>query len=125
MSKQKSLSPDQISEMKALVTRGESPKNIADKFKVGISTVHNYKARFKNDGLSFPSVRGRKSGTIEAPVSKAIKNVSGYSKPSSTAPASQVGNTFIVNGIPVTISASAKSVNINKTSSGITFEVNI
>lgn len=135
MSKTKALSEFQIAEMKTMVTDGVQPQKIADHYKIGISTVHNYKNKFKKEGLVFSSVRGREAqGGIKSPATSLFnnnvqRNNSIVSKTNAqTNPQNQMlsGSTFVINGTSVNVSSEAKSVNINKTAQGgIIFEINI
>ena len=121
----KRLSIEQIEQMKALVLKGTAPEDIAAQFNIAVSSVHNYKNRFKEEGLTFPNIRGRRpQRNTEAfkpkdsftPVQKDIKSpkqITGVIE-------GKDQFKFIVNGVSVQISGSAKSVNINKDS----FEVN-
>lgn len=49
-----------MDEMRTMVARGASPEDMAKYFGIAISSVHNYKKLFKKEGLSFPTVRGRR-----------------------------------------------------------------
>jgi hypothetical protein len=115
----KRLSHDQVEQMKLMVKNGNSPEDIAKHFGVAISSVHNYKARFKADGFKFPSVRGKRpTGSVETirPVSNATGQIS--------SPSQQINSeeyNFIVNGTSVKISGHAKNININKDSMEINF----
>lgn len=122
----KRLSIEQIEQMKAMVLKGTAPEDIAAQFNIAVSSVHNYKNRFKEEGLKFPNIRGRRpQRNLPAPVqtkqqitpvqkeAKSSKQVTGVVQ-------DQEQFKFIVNGVSVQVSGNAKSVNINKDS----FEVN-
>lgn len=62
----KRLSNEQIAEMQEMVVNGVSPEDISNHFQIAISSVHNYKKRFRDQGLNFPMVRGKRpSGSVE------------------------------------------------------------
>lgn len=112
----KRLSIEQIEQMKAMVLKGTAPEDIAAQFHIAVSSVHNYKNRFKEEGLAFPNVRGRRPQrnlVDQTPVQKETKQITGVVQ-------DKDHFKFIVNGVSVQVSANAKSVNINKDS----FEVN-
>lgn len=110
----KRLSIEQIEHMKSLVKEGVAPEDIAKKFNVAVSSVHNYKARFKAEGISFPNVRGRRPvGDKKLPEPKQVTGVVQKTDDTSFK--------FIVNGVSVQISAQAKSVNIDKNTMEIKF----
>lgn len=117
----KRLGIDQIQEMKDMVQNGIAPEDIAKHFNIAISSVHNYKARFKSEGLDVPNMRGKRpTGSVttssKAPVKKqqSVIGVVNQSKQSENFK-------FIVNGVSVQISAQAKSVNIDKNTMEINF----
>lgn len=115
----KRLSLDQVEQMKQMVKQGTAPEDIAKHFGVAISSVHNYKARFKADGVKFPSVRGKRpTGSVEAvtPVSKTIGQIN-----STAQQINAEEYKFIVNGTSVKISGHAKNINIDKDSMEINF----
>lgn len=110
----KRLSLVQVEELKQMVKNGKKPDDIAKYFNIAISSVHNYKARFKAEGETVPNLRGqRPSGSVK-PV-----NV-GTSKSTKSAPVSSKLNNdknpfnFVVNGVSVQVSSQAKSVNIDR-----------
>lgn len=114
----KRLSLQQVEQMKQMVQQGTAPEDIAKHFGVAISSVHNYKARFKAEGVNFPSVRGKRpTGSVEKkPVIGQIGN-----NVSSPQQIDGKGYKFIVNGTSVQISGHAKNVNIGKDSMEINF----
>jgi hypothetical protein len=114
----KRLSVEQIQQMKQMVQTGTSPEDIANHFKIAISSVHNYKKRFKTEGVNFPTVRGKRpTGSINPAT---LKN-------NNTTTIGQFKNDiangykFIVNGVSVEISSQAKKVSIGKDSMEINF----
>jgi transposase len=110
----KRLSIEQIEHMKSLVQEGVAPEDIAKKFNVAVSSVHNYKARFKADGMTFPNVRGKRPvGEKKLPEPKQVTGVIQKTE--------DANFKFIVNGVSVQISAQAKSVNIDKNTMEIKF----
>ena len=108
----KRLSLAEVENMKQMVQKGVAPEDIAKHFGIAISSVHNYKARFKAEGVNFPSVRGKRpTGSIEAhsngklpigqvDISSGPKKINGE------------GYQFVVNGTSVTISGHAKNISI-------------
>jgi transposase len=127
----KRLSTDQVEEMKAMVVQGVYPEDIAQHFHIAVSSVHNYKNRFREEGLQFPSVKGKRpSGAISPTdsLAKVREQMKPDSNRTSTTGSSVVGvmnNTstykFIINGVSVEIGDGAKSVNIGKDSMEIRF----
>jgi hypothetical protein len=113
----KRLSIQEIEQMKKMVQSGNAPEDIAKHFNVAISSVHNYKARFKADGMKFPSVRGKRpTGSVVAETARnPIVQASTAIK--------QIGDSyqFIVNGVKVQVSGNAKNVNIGKNSMEIDY----
>jgi hypothetical protein len=113
----KRLSAEQIQQMKQMVQTGISPEDISNHFKIAISSVHNYKKRFKEEGVNFPTVRGKRpTGSIETTLGNNNHNTIGQFKNQITD-----GYKFIVNGVSVQISAQAKKVSIGKDSMEINF----
>jgi transposase len=113
----KRLSIPEIEQMKKMVQSGNAPEDIAKHFNVAISSVHNYKARFKADGMKFPSVRGKRpTGSVAA------ESVRNPIVQASTA-IKQIGDSyqFVVNGVKVQVSGNAKNVNIGKNSMEINY----
>lgn len=118
----KRLSLEQVNQMKQMVQTGVAPEDIAKHFKIAISSVHNYKARFKAEGVKFPSVRGKRpTGSVAAqsqPTHKPMGQI--VSAPASTSVSGEVYK-FIVNGTSVQISGHARNINIDKDSMEIKF----
>lgn len=116
----KRLNPQEVEEMKKMVQNGSSPEEISKHFGVAISSVHNYKKKFKESGLTFPSVRGRRPlGTTEVK-----PNVQVQQKPIGQVNSGGMSNAnykFIVNGVSVQVSGQARNVNIGKDSMEINF----
>lgn len=72
----KRLTQDEINQMKQMVLEGVSPEDMSKHFNIAISSVHNYKKRFKDQGLSFPTIRGqRPSGDINVPKRDLVKEL--------------------------------------------------
>lgn len=110
----KRLSIEQIEQMKSMVQQGIAPEDISREFNIAVSSVHNYKARFKEEGMKFPVVRGKRPShgkvTPEPPqVTGVVNRVPGENFK------------FIVNGMSVEITGQAKAVNINKDSFEVKF----
>lgn len=114
----KRLSAQEVQELKSMVQQGVSPEDISRHFGVAISSVHNYKKRFKEAGVKFPSVKGKRPvGTIE-PATNAGKVVGQVVSQTSQA---KQNYQFVVNGVTVQVSGEAKNINIGKSSMEITF----
>lgn len=121
----KRLSLQDVQLMKSMVQKGIGPEDIAKHFNIAISSVHNYKNRFKQEGLKFPDVRGKRpTGSVDVGSSKETTTAS------AATPASAVSKqhvtmessmNFVVNGVTVQVSAEAKNVNITKDSIEINF----
>ena len=113
----KRLDISEIDKMKNMVLKGVYPEDIAQHFNIAVSSVHNYKKRFKDEGLDFPSVKGKRP-------SNSIKPKDTLNPQSQQQKTNVVGvvNTrivkeqyrFIINGISIEISPEAKYVNIGK-----------
>ena len=115
----KRLSLDQVEQMKQMVQQGTAPEDIAKHFGVAISSVHNYKARFKAQGVNFPSVRGKRpTGSVET-VTAVTKPIGQINSTPQQINAEEYK--FIVNGTSVKISGHAKNINIDKDSMEINF----
>lgn len=103
------LSIAQIDEMKKMVLDNVAPEIISKHFGIAISSVHNYKARFKAQGLTFNSVRGKRPKPVE-PTKDVVNGKNQVTGVFDTK--SKDSFKFIINGVSVQISAAAKSVNI-------------
>jgi transposase len=115
----KKLLPNEVQQMKLMVQKGISPEDIANHFKIAISSVHNYKKRFKQEGVDFPVVRGKRpTGSVERVSSVSNNNLSTIGQIKN-----QVTDNykFIVNGVSVEISSQAKKVSIGKDTMEIKF----
>lgn len=72
----KRLSATEMDEMRKMVVQGVSPEDMSKHFNIAISSVHNYKRRFKQDGLEFPTVRGqRPTGNVTKPFDDIVKEL--------------------------------------------------
>lgn len=117
----KRLSLQDIELMKTMVVKGVAPEDIAKHFNIAISSVHNYKKRFKLQGVKFPDVRGKRpTGSVDIQSDKDVKTTS-TSRHTGDVTAQSGAMDFIVNGVKVHVSAQAKNVNISKDSIEITF----
>lgn len=118
------LTDKQIEEMKTMVQKGVYPEDIAKHFKIAVSSVHNYKARFKSQGLKFPSVKGKRPANSLKPEESLNKSQnSSNNLPDSAQLKNENGShyKFVVNGISIEIGSGAKSINIGKDSMEIHF----
>lgn len=125
MAKQR-LSQDQVKELQKMVIKGVYPDDIARHFGVAVSSIHNYKKRFKDQGIKFPSVKGKRPGNAPMPgdIIQRIVPESNRSNVIGTMNSSHQNSSdykFIINGMSVLISAHAKSVNISDHSMEIIF----
>lgn len=48
-----------MKELQKMVMKGVYPDDIAKHFNIAISSIHNYKNKFKKEGLKFPSIKGK------------------------------------------------------------------
>lgn len=109
----KRLSLGEVQAMKDMVQKGIAPEDIAKHFGIAISSVHNYKNRFKAEGVKFPSVRGKRpTGSIESVTETSSSKI---------VLTKSDGYNFTINGVLVHVSGQAKSVNINKDGIEINF----
>lgn len=111
----KRLSPDQINDLQKMVVKGVYPDDIAKHFNIAVSSIHNYKKRFKEMGLDFPSIKGKKPSDALMPqdvVNHEVK-MDKTIKTHEDAPVNGNHIKFIINGIEVIISSGAKSINIS------------
>lgn len=121
----KRLKSQEIQEMKQMVSQGIAPDDIAKHFDIAISSVHNYKKRFKEEGLQFPSVKGKRpTGSVDVhvkPLNLANSTVKPIGQINSPTSLNQDDYKFIINGVSVKISGKAKNVNIGKDHMEINF----
>lgn len=126
----KGLKTYEIEEMKQMVIAGVAPEDISQKFDCAISTVHYYKAKFKKEGLEFPTIRGqRPTGEFKGGVKGTLKPTLGTINVPSMGmntnynalnPLTQM--LFIVNGVEIPVKPGtqvhvdngAKSINISQ-----------
>lgn len=109
----KRLSLQDIEHMKAMVKEGVAPEDIAKHFNIAISSVHNYKGRFKAEGLDFPNIRGKRpTGSVEIPSKKVYQLPKEEHTPSVDVAESKY--TFTVNGVVVQVTGTIQSVNITQ-----------
>lgn len=118
----KRLSIEDIQKMKNMVSKGVAPEDISNHFGIAISSVHNYKNRFKQEGMVFPAIRGKRpTGSVEATASskEPIKQPAQVNKPVNNKsqitlePSAQAFD-IVVNGVTVHISNEAKDVSVTK-----------
>jgi hypothetical protein len=113
-----------IEVMKNMVIKGIAPEDIAKHFNVAISSVHNYKTRFKQEGLNFPNVRGKRPTGSITTFGDDVKmsNDNRFIPVIDTHVVDQSSSmNFVVNGIRVHVSTGAKNVNITKDSIEVNF----
>ena len=146
MAKPKSVSIAQIEEMKQLIVQGIPPNKISEKFNISPSTVHNYKNKFRSEGLEFADIKGGRIANPKPVILTQQDKV--FNQPSSTlahsnvpsannvagaVPSSQLisntnsaqKNTFIVNGTAIRINTEVKSISIDKTDGNLLFDITI
>lgn len=113
----KRLNDAEKAELKQMVISGIAPDDISKHFGVAISSVHNFKKQLKDQGVQFPSVKGKRpTGAVAAQGS--VKAQAGVvnvpsSKPQTRQP-SAANTNLIVNGVSYEVSAQAKKVVIGK-----------
>jgi transposase len=118
----KRLSLEDIQQMKSMVQKGVAPEDIAKHFNIAISSVHNYKKRFKTEGINFPNVRGKRpTGSVNMENKTPVASVNTTEVKEQVSTTMQSGMNFVVNGVPVQVSAEAKNVNITKNSIEVKF----
>lgn len=111
----KNLSPEEVTRMKQMVIQGKTPEDIAKHFKCAVSTVHYHKGKFKKEGIDFKSVRGqRPKGVGETTPGNQNSNNLNLLNNSKTIEQTGSGINLTVNGVPITISSSAKGVIVSK-----------
>lgn len=111
----KRLTPKQLEEIKKMVINGVYPDDIAKHFGVAVSSIHNYKHRFKLDGLTFPSIKGKKPQNAPKPDEVTEKNTgSSHHDIIGVLDRNDDKNDyrFIIGGLSVIISKKAKAVTI-------------
>jgi hypothetical protein len=118
--KKKRLSKDKAAEIVKLLEEGRDAKELADNYKVSVSTIYNFRTRLKREGATvLPKKRGRKL--------KAEKNQLEIKKAPSAIfqklPAAGKMDTynFIINGVAVTVSRKAKNVHLAPDSMVVNF----
>ena len=113
------LSKSQLQEMKVMISKGVTPEDISNHFKVAISNVHYYKAKFKKQGLDIPNLKGKRpTGSVEQP---AVIVSSYISESPAHAEIPGQAMKLVVNGISVTINGEAKNVTISNGSLQVNF----
>ena len=119
----KRLSVHEVEQMKSMVQKGIAPEDIANHFEIAISSVHNYKARFKQQGIQFPNLRGKRPiGSVgEVSVNSVSNQVKFVKQEQSSTISTDSSMNFVVNGVLVRVAAGAKNVNISNKSIEITF----
>ena len=116
----KQLSQTEVQQMKTMVVNGVAPEDIARQFNVAISSVHNYKKKFREQGVQFPSVKGKRpTGAVNTPsVSPKTSEVKTTTRSNNNQEGSMQ---FIINGTTVNIQGQATNVTIGKDSMEIKF----
>lgn len=123
----KRLTPQQIELMKAMVQQGTAPEDISKHFEIAISSVHNYKKLFKQQGLKFPDVRGKRpTGSVAVRVASNDKytpsrDPSFNQKPVAVSKPMEDGLAITVNGVSIHVRGSIKNINIGTNSIEVQF----
>lgn len=103
----KKLDSGKLEEMRRLVQEGVTPESISKHFKIAVSSVHNYKKMFKEQGLKIPDVRGKRPSDIIS-----TKPVEMFSQ----RPAQNLNGMsyicLVVNGVQFMISNKARKVEV-------------
>ena len=107
----KRLTDKQVEELKQMVIHGVYPDDIAIHFNIAISSVHNYKNRFKKQGINFPDVIGKKPAS--APKPEEVINQENKQE--------LVTYKFTVNGITIEITGEPQKIDIDKNQMDIKF----
>lgn len=126
----KRLTPEQIEYMKAMVLQGTAPEDISKYFQIAISSVHNYKKLFKQQGLQFPDVRGtRPKGTVDVRLTskpafgeKYIPTQdTSHRQPTVPTPSVTESMRLTVNGVSISVTGVIKNINVGPNSIEIQF----
>lgn len=116
------LNAKQLESLKDMVKQGVAPEDLAKHFKVAISSIHNYKAQFKKDGVIFPDVRGKRPKGSVTPGAGAVKGSGTGDKSTALTPQSSAETmTFVVNGSIIHVEGHAKDVVIAQDQIKVTF----
>lgn len=108
----KKISPEEIKKMKRMVVQGVYPADIAERFNMAVSSIHNYKKKFREEGLEFPSLRGKRQEFYqsleqpEKPQRDETQMQLNFHNPDNY--------TFVINSVEVEVSKEARHVNIDK-----------
>lgn len=112
----KRLTEEQVQELKLLVIDGYTPEEIAKRYNIAVSSVHNYKNRFRRQGIEFPSVRGYRPGRRQVETTLAEEPL-----PTQIDVAETENIRFVVNGIIVDVEPGVQRVHIDKNKIEITY----
>ena len=112
----KRLTPKEEGELKSMVIRGVAPEDIAQHFDIAISSVHNHKRKLKNEGTTFPSVRGKRpTGSIAPIIETHFAGTKPMAKLKPINTASDSNNYSVtLNGTHIEISSRAKEIKITE-----------
>ena len=97
-----------------MVVKGVTPEEISKHFGIAISSVHNYKRKLKDAGVSMPDIRGKRPSDKEG--GKSVESI----VTAMPAPTSE-GFTLTINGVLIYISNSAKHVSIGPNGLSVSF----
>ena len=106
------ITPKEIDKMKRMVVQGVYPGDIAERFHMAVSSIHNYKKKFKEEGLDFPSLRGKREifyKSLEQP--ERIQKDETQMELNFHNPENY---TFVINTVEIEVSKDARHVNIDK-----------
>jgi hypothetical protein len=122
----KKLSPKEIDKMKRMVVQGVYPGDIAERFHMAVSSVHNYKKRFREEGLKYPSLRGKHSTFYQSLENTGKPEQRDESQlelnlPTTIHAVNPENYLFVIDHVEVEVSKEAKHVNIDKDKMEVTF----
>lgn len=118
------ISPKEIEKMKRMVVQGVYPGDIAERFHMAVSSVHNYKKKFREEGLKFPSLRGKNTAfyeSLETGKPERDETQLQLNLPHTISAPTHENYLFVIDNVEVEVSKEAKHVNIDKDKMEVTF----
>jgi biotin operon repressor len=118
----KTLSPEQLDQLKESLQQGANPAELAEKFDISVSSINNYKKRLRDEGVVIAAKRGRKpksesDGSTPRPKKsgrKKMAEAAGTPAHSAFAGNGHFSHTFVIDGTAVEISGNPRHVHISK-----------
>jgi hypothetical protein len=114
MKRDNRLTETELQDVKNMLLNGFTPADVAMHFNIAVSTVHFLKNGFKNEGVTFPNVRGQRpknSGNASVDIINEPRPV--VVKDKLTADGSTKFQ-LIFNGTRININSDALEVNVSK-----------